>query len=75
MTLFWQSLIIRMERMEKVSLCRSLMLSKNIIYDLVMVTCAHTNIDYNIVQRNAQDVFDIKNVMKGAKARENIEVL
>lgn len=44
-------------------------------YDLIMVTAAHTNIDYDMVQRNAVAIFDTKNVMKNIKNRENIEVL
>ena len=44
-------------------------------YDLVIVTTAHSNVDYDMVQKNAQAVFDTKNVMKHLKARENIEVL
>lgn len=43
--------------------------------DLVMVTAAHTNVDYEFVQRHATAVFDTKNVMKDLKNRENIEVL
>lgn len=44
-------------------------------YDLVMVTTAHTNVDYEMVQRSAKAIFDTKNVMKDVKCRENIEVL
>lgn len=44
-------------------------------YNLVMVTTAHTNIDYDMVQKNAKAIFDTKNVMKEVKDRENIEVL
>lgn len=44
-------------------------------YDLVMITCAHTNIDYDMIQKNAIAIFDTKNVMKNMKDRENIEVL
>lgn len=44
-------------------------------YDLVMVTCAHTNVDYAMVQANAQAVFDTKNAMKDIQPRDNIEVL
>ena len=44
-------------------------------YDLVMVTTAHTNVDYQMVQENAKAIFDTKNVMKNIKNRENIEVL
>ena len=52
-------------------------LSKDIIsnYDLVMITTAHTNIDYEMVQKSAKFIFDTKNVMKSIKNRENIEVL
>ena len=44
-------------------------------YDLVMITCAHTNVDYAMVQKHAKAIFDTKNVMKGIKDRDNIEVL
>ncbi|MCM1157278.1 MAG: nucleotide sugar dehydrogenase [Bacteroidales bacterium] len=44
-------------------------------YDLVMVTCAHSNIDYDMVQKSAKVVFDTKNAMKNVENRENIEVL
>lgn len=44
-------------------------------YDLVMITCAHTNIDYAMVQANAKAIFDTKNAMKNIVPRENIEVL
>ncbi len=44
-------------------------------YDLVMVTAAHTNVDYEMVQQSAKVVFDTKNVMKNIKNRENVEVL
>ena len=43
--------------------------------DLVMVTCAHTNVDYDMVQECAKIVFDTKNAMKNVQARDNIEVL
>lgn len=43
--------------------------------DLVMVTTAHSNVDYPLVQRNAKEVFDTKNVMKDIPNRQNIEVL
>lgn len=43
--------------------------------DLVMVTAAHTNVDYEFVQQHAAAVFYTKNVMKALKNRENIEVL
>lgn len=44
-------------------------------YDLVMVTAAHQNIDYAMVQASAKIIFDTKNVMKNIIPRENIEVL
>lgn len=44
-------------------------------YDIVVVTTAHTKVDYDMVQKNAKVIFDTKNVMKGIKNRENIEVL
>ena len=44
-------------------------------FDLVMVTCAHTNIDYEMVQKNARAIFDTKNAMKKVACRDNIEVL
>ena len=44
-------------------------------YDLVMITAAHTNVDYDMIQKNAVAIFDTKNVMKGIENRDNIEVL
>lgn len=44
-------------------------------YDLVMVTTAHSNVDYEMVQKNAIVIFDTKNVMKNIQCRDNIEVL
>lgn len=44
-------------------------------YDLVMITTAHTNIDYEMIQKNAKIVYDTKNVMKNLDNRDNIEVL
>lgn len=43
--------------------------------DLVMITAAHSNVDYEFVQKHAKVIFDTKNVMKNVKARENIEIL
>lgn len=43
--------------------------------DLVVVTTAHTNIDYDFVQANSIFVFDTKNAMKNVKNRYNIELL
>ena len=43
--------------------------------DLVMVTAAQTNVDYDFVQKHAIAVFDTKNAMKMVRERDNIELL
>ncbi len=43
--------------------------------DIVLVTTAHTNVDYALVQKNAARIFDTKNAMKNIPERDNIEVL
>lgn len=44
-------------------------------YDLIVITAAHTNVDYDMIQKNAQAIFDTRNAMKDIKNRENIDVL
>lgn len=44
-------------------------------YDLVMITTAHHNVDYEMVERNAKVIFDTKNVMKEIQERDKIEIL
>lgn len=44
-------------------------------YDLVMITCGHTCLDYDMIQKNAKMIFDTKNAMKDVSERGNIEVL
>ena len=44
-------------------------------YDLIFITCAHSNIDYEMISRNAKAVFDTRNAMKNIKNRKNIELL
>ncbi len=44
-------------------------------YDIVLVTAAHSNVDYKMVQENAKAIFDTKNVMKDITPRDNITVL
>lgn len=44
-------------------------------YDLVIITTAHSNVDYAGVCDCGVPVFDCKNVTKSIKNRENIEVL
>lgn len=43
--------------------------------DLVVITTAHTKVDYELVQKNAKAIFDTKNAMKNIKNRDNIELL
>ena len=43
--------------------------------DLVMVTTAHTCVDYDLVAAHAPVVFDTKNAMKHVKNRERIRLL
>ena len=43
--------------------------------DLVMLTAAHTNVDYSFVQQHAKVVFDTKNATKLVADKVNIEVL
>ena len=44
-------------------------------YDIVIVTSAHTTVDYEMVARNAKAVFDTKNAMKHVTFRDTIELL
>ena len=44
-------------------------------YDLVMITTAHSNVDYEMVQKNAKIIFDTKNVTKNLRNKDNIEIL
>lgn len=44
-------------------------------YDLVMITTAHSNVDYEMVQKSAKVIFDTKNVTKNLSCKDNIEVL
>ena len=43
--------------------------------DIVMVTAAHTKVDYDFIAGHARVVFDTKNAMKRVADRSNIEVL
>ncbi|HHT77513.1 MAG TPA: nucleotide sugar dehydrogenase, partial [Clostridiaceae bacterium] len=43
--------------------------------DLVIITTAHTTVDYKLVQESALAIFDTKNAMKHIENRENIELL
>lgn len=44
-------------------------------YDLVVITAAHSVFDYEMIQKNAQAIFDTRNAMKDIEDRDNIEVL
>lgn len=43
--------------------------------DLVIITTAHTTVDYHLVQKHAKVIFDTKNAMKQITSRKNIELL
>jgi UDP-N-acetyl-D-glucosamine dehydrogenase len=43
--------------------------------DLVLITTAHTKVDYDFVQQNSKFIFDTKNAAKNVKNRDNIELL
>ena len=43
--------------------------------DLVVITSAHTTVDYDFIQRHARAIFDTKNATKNVKDKSNIEVL
>ncbi len=44
-------------------------------YDIVVITTAHSNFDYEMIQKNAAFVFDTRNAMKDVTVRDNIELL
>ena len=43
--------------------------------DLVIITTAHSNVDYDFIQQNSKFIFDTKNATKNVKERSNIELL
>ena len=43
--------------------------------DLVIITAAHTNVDYEFVRENAKFIFDTKNVTKTLENKDKIELL
>lgn len=45
------------------------------IYDLVVITSAHTNVDYKMLAKSATFIFDTKNALKEIEDRSNIELL
>lgn len=52
-------------------------IDSNIIskYDLIMITASHSNIDYNMINKSANAIFDTKNAMKDIVNRDKIEIL
>ncbi len=62
---------------ENISLKGITNLTPNIIKnkDLIMITTAHSNVNYKLVQKYAKAIFDTKNVMCNITPRDNIEVL
>ena len=43
--------------------------------DITVITTAHSNVDYALVQKYSKAVFDTRNAMKDIKDRSNIELL
>ena len=43
--------------------------------DLVLIATAHSNFDYDMINKNAKAIFDTRNAMKNIKDRSKIEVL
>lgn len=43
--------------------------------DLIIITTAHTEVDYDRVQKHGHYIFDTKNAMKNVVNRDNIELL
>lgn len=44
-------------------------------FDLVMITTAHTCVDYEMIRKSAKFIFDTKNVTKNLDQKNNIELL
>lgn len=44
-------------------------------YDLIIITTAHTSVDYHYIQKKSKFIFDTKNAMKHITIRNNIELL
>lgn len=44
-------------------------------YDLVLITTAHSIVDYELINKNAKAIFDTKNAMKDIANRDKIETL
>lgn len=44
-------------------------------YDLVIISTGHKILDYNMIQKNAKFIFDVRNATKDVENRDNIELL
>lgn len=44
-------------------------------FDLVVITTAHTSIDYELIQKESAYIFDTRNVLKHITNRQNIQLL
>lgn len=45
------------------------------VYDLVIISTGHKILDYNMIQKNAKFIFDVRNATKDVENRDNIELL
>lgn len=61
----------------KINMVGEKKLSKELISgaDLVIITTCHSNVDYQLVQKNASVIFDTKNACKNLEERSNIVLL
>lgn len=44
-------------------------------YDLAVIATAHTNFDYDLIQKNSKAIFDTRNAMKDVENKDNVEVI
>lgn len=44
-------------------------------FDLIIISTAHDNFDYEMIQKNAKAIFDTRNAMSNIVNRDNIELL
>ncbi|MDR3179104.1 MAG: nucleotide sugar dehydrogenase [Oscillospiraceae bacterium] len=45
------------------------------VYDIIVATTAHTNIDYEMIAKNSKIIFDTRNAFEKVENRNNIELL
>ncbi|MDR1467555.1 MAG: nucleotide sugar dehydrogenase [Oscillospiraceae bacterium] len=44
-------------------------------YDIVVITTAHSDVDYEMIAKNSKVIFDTRNALKNIEYRDNIELL